>query len=69
MKRCAWCQGKLRLGVCYRNLWNSRWWVHPILFRSVHGAIQVPRLGEAMSSGSRALDDYWWQTYLPAKQG
>ncbi len=28
MKRCDQCDGKLGLGVKFRNLWNGRWWVH-----------------------------------------
>jgi hypothetical protein len=28
MKKCAQCNGKLGLGVRFRNLWNGRWWVH-----------------------------------------
>ena len=28
VKRCAHCQGKLGLGVRFRNLWNGSWWHH-----------------------------------------
>src|SRR5438034_11345127 len=35
MKRCAWCHGRLGLGVRSRNLWNGRWWVH-VRFCSTH---------------------------------
>src|SRR5215471_8987671 len=35
MKRCAWCHGRLGLGVRSRNLWNGSWWVH-VRFCSTH---------------------------------
>jgi hypothetical protein len=28
MKKCAQCNGKLGLGVRFRNWWNGQWWVH-----------------------------------------
>jgi hypothetical protein len=28
MKRCALCDGKLGLGIRFRNLWNGCWWAH-----------------------------------------
>jgi hypothetical protein len=35
MKKCAWCHGRLGLGVRSRNLWNGSWWVH-VRFCSTH---------------------------------
>src|SRR5215472_8783366 len=35
MKRCAWCHGRLGLGVRSRNLWNGSWWIH-VRFCSTH---------------------------------
>jgi hypothetical protein len=35
MKRCAWCQGQLGLGVRSRNLWDGRWWIH-VRYCSTH---------------------------------
>jgi hypothetical protein len=28
MKRCAFCGGRLGLGVRFRNRWNGTWWQH-----------------------------------------
>ena len=35
MKRCAWCHGRLGLGVRSRNFWNGLWWLH-VHFCSSH---------------------------------
>ncbi len=44
MKRCALCHGRLGLGARFRNIWNSRWWVH-VRFCSVRceGIYEVRR--------------------------
>jgi hypothetical protein len=35
VKTCVQCNGKLGLGVRFRNSWSGRWWVH-LHFCSVH---------------------------------
>ena len=57
MKTCVQCNGKLGLGVRFRNSWSGRWWVH-LHFCSVH----CEKIYEVTRSQTKAKDR--WYNFL-----